>query len=254
MARLAVVPDLESELDRLYELPLDDFTPARNELAARLKKAGQDDAGARVKALRKPSVAVWTVNQLARRHGGEVAELIDAGKRLRTAQETALRGGGADDVRSSTRAERDALRKLTRLAEAVLTHAGRPASPQTLERVSSTLRAAAVDPRAGELVSRGRLAEEVEAPGFAAVAEIAPRAGAQARPRKPRTDAAAKREHDQRMRRLRRDAETAERAAAAAEAEAEKTADEAAAARERAKQARRDARAATKALDAEERR
>ena len=96
--------------------------------------------------------------------------------------------------------------------------------------------------------------EEVEAPGFAAVAEIAPRAGAQARRRKPRTDAAAKREHDQRMRRLRRDAETAERAAAAAEAEAEKTADAAAAARERAKQARRDARAATKALDAEERR
>ena len=250
MARLAVVPDLESELDRLYELPLDAFTPARNELAARLKKAGQDDAGARVKALRKPSVAVWTVNQLARRHGGEVAELIDAGKRLRTAQETALRGGGADDVRSSTRAERDALRKLTRLAEAVLTHAGRPASPQTLERVSSTLRAAAVDPRASELVS----AEEVQAPGFAAVAEIAPRAGAQARRRKPRTDAAAKREHDQRMRRLRRDAETAERAAAAAEAEAEKAADDAAAARERAKQARRDARAATKALDAEERR
>lgn len=254
MARLAVVPDLESELDRLYELPLDDFTPARNELAARLKKAGQDDAGARVKALRKPSVAVWTVNQLARRHGAEVAELIDAGERLRTAQEAALRGGGADDVRSSTRAERDALRKLTRLAEAVLVDAGRPASPQTLERVSSTLRAAAVNPRAGELVSRGRLAEEVEAPGFAAVAEIAPPGGAQARPPKPGRDAAAKREHDQLMRRLRRDAETAERAAAAAEAEAEKAADEAAAARERAKQARREARAAAKALDAEERR
>src|SRR5256885_1460419 len=83
------------------------------------------------------------------------------GGRLRAAQEKALRGGDADAVRAATRDERDALRKLTRLAEAVLADAGRPASPQTLERVSSTLRAAAVDSDAAKLLTSGRLAEEV---------------------------------------------------------------------------------------------
>ena len=37
---LAAVPDLEQELDGLYALPLEEFTKARNDLAARLKQAG----------------------------------------------------------------------------------------------------------------------------------------------------------------------------------------------------------------------
>ncbi|MFL5965519.1 MAG: hypothetical protein ACJ747_03090 [Gaiellaceae bacterium] len=254
MARLAIVPQLETELDRLYELPLDEFTPARNELAARLKKAGQGDAAARVKELKKPTVAVWTANQLARREQDEVARLVEAGGRLRAAQEKALRGGDPDAVRAATRDERDALRKLTRLAEAVLEDAGRPASPQTLERVSSTLRAAAVDSDAAQLLTSGRLAEEVEAPGFTALAGIAPAGRARQRARPTSGGAAARREHEQRIRRLRRDADSAEGAAAAAEAEAERAAREAAEARDRAKQARRDARAAAKALETEERR
>src|SRR4051795_5167544 len=94
MARLAIVPELETELDRLYELPLDEFTPPRNELAARLKKAGQGDAAARVKELKKPTVAVWTANQLARREQDEVARLVEAGGRPPAAQGEGLRGGG----------------------------------------------------------------------------------------------------------------------------------------------------------------
>src|SRR5438128_685335 len=93
--RLAVVPELESELDRLYGLPLDEFTAARNELVTRLRKAGQGDAAESVRAFRKPSVAVWAVNQLARRHADDVHELVTAGEQLRNAQATAMRGEGA---------------------------------------------------------------------------------------------------------------------------------------------------------------
>jgi hypothetical protein len=32
------VPDLERELDALYQLPLEEFTKARNSLASRLKR------------------------------------------------------------------------------------------------------------------------------------------------------------------------------------------------------------------------
>ena len=49
---------LDSEMDTLYQLPLDEFTSARNALA---KTAGSD-AG-RVRALVKPPIAAWAVNQ-----------------------------------------------------------------------------------------------------------------------------------------------------------------------------------------------
>src|SRR5437762_3321038 len=111
--RLAVVPELDSELGRLYGLPLDEFTAARNELATRLRRAGQTDAAERVRALRKPSVAVWAVNRLARTHPDELEELLEAGRGLRDAQAKALRGTGADAVREATAAERTALRNLT---------------------------------------------------------------------------------------------------------------------------------------------
>src|SRR5207249_4123605 len=69
-----------------------DFTGARNDLARRLKQAGQVEAAAGVKQLRKPTVPLWAVNQLARRHPDDVRALLDAGERLRVAQQAALRG------------------------------------------------------------------------------------------------------------------------------------------------------------------
>jgi hypothetical protein len=256
MPRLAVVPELEAELDRLYGLPLDEFTPARNELATRLKNAGQDDASRTVKALKKPSVPVWAANQLARRNPADVEALVDAGAQLRAAQEAALRGGSPEDVRAATRAERDALRTLTRHATGVLDDAGRPASQQTLERISSTLRAAAVNPDAADLLRIGRLPDEVQAEGFSALAAMAPATPAKRGRRTANNDTvdlAARREHELALRRLRREAEEAERAAVEAEQESEEAARNAAEARERAKAARRDAREAAKALAAEER-
>jgi hypothetical protein len=46
---------LERELDALYQLPLDQFTSARDELAKRLRADGQAERAEQVKALRKIS-------------------------------------------------------------------------------------------------------------------------------------------------------------------------------------------------------
>src|SRR5438105_5042145 len=59
---LASVPDLDRELDALYDLPLDQFTKARNDLATRLRKAHQTDAAAEVRGLRKPTTVAWAAN------------------------------------------------------------------------------------------------------------------------------------------------------------------------------------------------
>jgi hypothetical protein len=88
---LAVVPEFETELDALYALPPAEFTAARNDLARRLKQAGQDEAAGRVKNLRKPSVPLWAVNQLARRNPKGIAALLEAGERRKKTRCAAAR-------------------------------------------------------------------------------------------------------------------------------------------------------------------
>ena len=251
--RLAVVPELEQELDDLFARPLGEFTSARNELARRLRNAGQDDAAARVQALKKPSVPVWAANQLARRHPDEIAELVAAGERLRKAQGAAFRGGGTDAVRDATAAERQAVRTLTRRANDLLEEEGRPTTRAVVDRIGSLLRNAAVEPAAAELLRAGRLTEEVETMGFATVAEIAP-----ARPRAARAAPAKRederREREQRLKRLQARVEQLERRAAEAEERAARAEAAARTAREKADQVRAEATSAAEELRAEERR
>ena len=150
---------LEREIDRLYALPLDEFTALRNELAKRLKKEGEEDAAEEVTALVKPSVPAWTINQLARRQKKEVQALLATGTRLRKAQERALAGGGADALKAAQAEERESVRDLTQRAATILEEAGRPATRAVLERVRATLGAAVLtDP--GARGAQGRTADD----------------------------------------------------------------------------------------------
>jgi hypothetical protein len=239
MPRLAVVPDLEQELDDLFGVPLDEFTTRRNELATRLKNAGQPDAAEQVRGLRKPSVPVWAVNQVARRDPDAMSRVVGAGRQLRQAQEAAFGGGGADAVRRATAEERSALRELTRSAERLLEAEGRKPTRSVVDRIGATVRAAAVDPAAVELLAHGRLTGELESPGFTAVASLAP-PPAKGRPRAAKTatpGAAARRAHEQRLRRLEQRLETFERKAEQAALRVERAEADAVAAREAADEA-----------------
>ena len=69
----------ERDIDRLFELPPEEFTAARNELARRLKNDGRASAAADVKQLSKPSIAAWAINQLAREQRGAVKLLLGVG-------------------------------------------------------------------------------------------------------------------------------------------------------------------------------
>src|SRR4029453_5844093 len=85
------MPTTDFELDALFQLPLDKFTAARNTLAATLKEDGRDARPAQVKALQKPPLSAWVVNQLFWRHRKAFDAFIDAGERVRKAQATQLR-------------------------------------------------------------------------------------------------------------------------------------------------------------------
>ena len=217
MPPLAAVPDLDAELDELYGLPLEDWTKARNDLAARLKKAHQGEQAEEVRTLRKPSLVAWTINQLARREERALAELLAAGDRLRSAQADALRGrGGAAEVSRASAAEREAVRRLVTAARELL---GDRASAATLDRVSQTLRAAAIDEAARPAL------EEVSGVGFGPLVAVRP----QARPRIDELREARERIKELRAeaRRLAREAREAEENAERAGREAERLREEA---------------------------
>lgn len=242
MPPLAAVPDLDSELDALYDLPLEAFTKARNDLAARLRNAHQAEAAAEVRGLKKPSAVAWAANRLARDDAKHVAALLEAGERLRETQQRALAGkASADDVADASAAERDAIRALLALARKRL---GAKATPPLLDRLSQTLRAAAVDEQARTLLERGRLTEELKAIGFGPLEAV--------KPAKRRGDEVARAARE-RVTALRSEARRLTAEARDAERAAEDAAQAAEILREEAEQKRADAdRAASELAEAEE--
>lgn len=176
-------------LDDLYGVPLDDFVARRDALARALRSEGKGDEAREAKALRKPTVAAWAVNALARREREGVNELLGAGERLRAAHAKLLEGGPAPAVQEAATAERKAVEALVEAARAVLADAGRPATEATLDRIRDTLHAAASDERVRELVRHGRVVADEEATGFA-LAGLSPGKAARRPARRERPDPA----------------------------------------------------------------
>jgi hypothetical protein len=238
----------EREIDRLLALPLDEFTAARNEAVKRLKKAGDTDAADEVAALAKPSVPVWTINQLARREKAAVKALLDAAAKLRKAQERALGGGDPGALRAAQAEEREAIRDLEQRAGTILEEAGRPASRAVLERIRATLGAAALAETARGDLKAGRLKGELELSGFDALAGLQPAT----RRGQPKDELAERRrkkaEQERERRRLEKNARELEERAKAAEERAEKAEEAAEAAREAAEARRGEAEAAAAEL------
>ena len=169
---------LDSSVDRLYAAPLAEFTERRDELARSLRGEGEREAADEVKALRKPTVAAWAVNQLVRREKMRVRGLLTAGERLRGAHEKLLRGGPATAVQAATEDERKATRALVEAAESILEEAGHSGIRSTLVRVEETLHAAAADEELATRLQEGRLVKEEEAVGFGLAALPADAPGA----------------------------------------------------------------------------
>jgi hypothetical protein len=159
--------------DELFGLPPEEFVAARDELARRLRRGGDAEAAKRVKALRRPSLSAWAVNQLARGRGPGLEGLLAAGERLRAAHQTALTGEGAAELRAAAKAERDAVAGLVREAMALLAEAGHATTEATRDRVAATLHAAAASPEAADLVRHGRLTADLDPAGFGAVPDDA---------------------------------------------------------------------------------
>lgn len=157
--------ELEADVDALFQLPLAEFTDARNVLAARLKKSGRGDDAILVKALGKPSVSAWAVNQLYWNHREAFEQLLASGERFHKAQ-TSRSAGKVADMREALDARREALTQLSNLATSVLREARHNPSPDTVHRVTTTLEAMSAYASRSGAPRAGRLTEDVDPPGF----------------------------------------------------------------------------------------
>ena len=153
---------LDEATDELYGADLDAFVAERTRLARELKESGDGEAAATLAKLKKPTVAAWALNQLARRHRRDVDLLLDAGHRLRQAQEGVVGGADRAAFEQAQKTEREALRRLTQQASELLGGA----SSQVLSQLTQTLRAAAVSEDGRELLARGRFTAPLETEGF----------------------------------------------------------------------------------------
>jgi hypothetical protein len=209
-------PDAEAE--RLYGLEPEEFVAARDAAVKTLRGEGRRAEAAAVGKLRKPSVAAWVVNRLARDEADLVEALLNAGAKLREVQ---LAGAAASDLRTAIEAEAKALDALMRPAGRI---AGRSGSGRdaALERARDTLHAAALDPDLAEEVRRGVVVREQQAIGFPLGAALPERPAGRPAAKPSRRKGAAQAEPEPAPARDEVAAKRLERAAKAAATAAEK--------------------------------
>jgi hypothetical protein len=159
--------------DDLYGLPLEEFIPARDALAKELRGAGKKEAAEEVKALRKPSVSAWAVNQVVRRRPRDVDALVKAGAELRKAQRGAISGRDPAELRDATRTHRDLVEDLAETARELLAERG-AVSSTVVVRVAQTFRAASIDKEGSKALAEGTLTEDVEQTGFGLLLSAVP--------------------------------------------------------------------------------
>lgn len=156
--------DLAAAVDELYGAPLADFVAVRGRLVTRAKQEAPDLVD-ELKRLRKPTVVAWLLNQVARSEPEVVADLLDLGERMRTAQ---AKGDGA--ALAAARPEREAaIDALVAAAGRCAQAAGTAFGTSAADGVGSTAVAALADPASGEALASGRLLRPLAYAGFGEV-------------------------------------------------------------------------------------
>ena len=150
----------DADIDRLYQLPLGEFTAGRDALA---KSAGDRRAG--IKQLEKPNAAAWGVNQLYWKRRKFLDRLIAAFEKVRAAQASRISGKAADLVEAEA-AHRAALDRAAAEVRDLLVTSGDAASTATMAAVMETLQ---VLPFSS---ADGRLTRPLQPVGFGALAGL----------------------------------------------------------------------------------
>lgn len=153
-------PTLYSAVEELYSCPRSEFTARRKVLSTGARSAGDRELAAQIAALRKPTLSADTMNRLVHAAPEAMAELLDLGTALRSA-EKALDAAALREL-SSTR--RSLVKDLAQLAFDITEQAA--PSGSTRDEVVATLNAALADEEVAERLMSGALVTQASWDGF----------------------------------------------------------------------------------------
>ena len=164
-------PALDDMLEQLYAADPSDFIALRKQLQGELRAAGLKPEAALLAKARRPTTAMWAVNQLVRRQPELVASLLERSEALRDAQTQALRGE-RDTMREAMRAHRAAVDAALEAALGIL---GARANDGFRDEIAMILRAASAQPEIGRELQLGRLVRTDDStPGFPDLGDVEP--------------------------------------------------------------------------------
>ncbi|MFD4317261.1 hypothetical protein [Streptomyces sp. NPDC058548] len=159
--------DVEEVAEELYGLRPAEFVAARDTYVARARAAEDVRAAKAIAALRRPSLAAWAANRLARQRQREAQQFLALGETLREAHRTL----DAEQLRAASGQRQQLITALARTAAGLAGEAGLSVSDTVLHEIEQTLHGVLADQDVAEQWSRGRLVKAPEAAvGFPAIA------------------------------------------------------------------------------------
>jgi hypothetical protein len=163
---------LGEAVEELYGLPPAEFVAARTARARAARQAGDKAAATAIGALRKPSLAAWALNLLARRRPDDLRAYLDLAEAMRGAQRR-LQGAR---LRELSAQRNQIVTALTRQTARLAADAGTRLGDAPERQVVETLHAALSDPAVADALAHGRLATSATATGELPAAEAEPEA------------------------------------------------------------------------------
>ncbi|GAA1832900.1 hypothetical protein GCM10009836_08790 [Pseudonocardia ailaonensis] len=153
---------LDEAADELYGLAPDDFVPARDELVAAAKEAGDKDAARAIGRLRRPTQAAWLANLLARERFEQLDGLLELGGELSAAQ----RNLDGPQLRALSAQRSKLVGAMAREARRLAAADGHRVTESVEKDLRGILDAALADGGIAEEVRSGRLTRTVSWSGF----------------------------------------------------------------------------------------
>ncbi|MGP3691045.1 hypothetical protein ACTVZO_41335 [Streptomyces sp. IBSNAI002] len=155
--------DVDAVTIKLYGLRPEEFTAARDDQAAQARRAGEPAAAKHIAGLRKPTLAAWAANLLARADEDQAQRLLALGQALREAHR-ALAG---QDLRELSHQQHVVIAAMAREARRLAGEAGHAVSEDVQREVEGILHSVLADPPTAEVWVRGVLVKApTEAVGF----------------------------------------------------------------------------------------
>jgi len=150
-------------LDDLFAVDPNDFVALRDRLVRELRSDGDRKAASEVKSLRRPSIPIWALNQVARTNPDVIRRFVDAAATTRRVQAEVMNGADASKLRAVLATLRETTEHVVDAADAIIEGSGRSSASYERE-LGDTLNAMASRDEFAEPLRDGRLVNAPAAP------------------------------------------------------------------------------------------